>query len=128
MDRKSRMLLLRMINQLIENVSVLQLIKSNLESFAEPSEPTPSSSKRAKSSYRHETLQEARRLKNLRMVDGSDAATNLDLDANVRTRGVRGAGNLAGKDKASFTIWRLPVLARADVTLFIAYRPWTRRR
>jgi hypothetical protein len=106
----------------------LQLIKSNLETFAEPSEPTASSSKRAKSSYRHETLQEARRLKNLRMVDGSDAATSLDLDANVRTRGVRGAGNLAGKDKASFTVWRWSVLAYADVSFIIVYRPWTRRR
>ena len=80
---------------------VSQLIKSNLEAFAEPSEPTPSSSKRAKSSYRHETLQEARRLKNLRIINGSNAATSLDIDANVRTRGVRGAGVLAGKDKVS---------------------------
>jgi hypothetical protein len=62
------------------------------------------------------------------MVDGSDAATSLDLDANVRTRGVRGAGNLAGEDKVSVTVWRWPVLACADVTFIIVYRPWTRRQ
>ena len=78
---------------------ISQLIKSNLESFAQPSDPTPSSSKRAKSSYRHETLQEARRLRNLRLAGDAETATSLDLDANVRPRGSRGSGPLAGKDK-----------------------------
>jgi hypothetical protein len=77
----------------------IQLIKDNLETYAQPSDHIPSTLKRAKSSYRHETLQEARRLRNLRTTVNSDASTSLDLDGNVRHRGVRGSGSLAGKDK-----------------------------
>lgn len=93
-----------LMNAILQNDSTLQtwqMIKTNLETFADTTrfETIPSAAQRAKSTYRHETLSEARRLRNLGKSPHSQTAQSLDLDASVRPSGVRGAGNLIGKDR-----------------------------
>lgn len=93
------------------NVPETQILKTNLESFTEYTSSSSSSStltkfteERVQPHYRQETLQYLKRGRGRSTsgrgdVHGRGLAASMDIDADLRSNGRDGAGNLVGNDK-----------------------------